>query len=64
VLGGGQVHSHTQWWATFPVGTQVEASDRLVYSGRSWEVISVNNDAMWQSAVRCELLAHNEELRT
>jgi head-tail adaptor len=63
-IGGGQVHSHMQWWATFPVGTQVDAGDRLVYSDRSWEVIGTNNDEMWQSAVRCELTSHNEELRT
>ena len=63
-LGGGQVHSHTQWWATLPWGTDVVASDRLVYSGRSWEVLSVNNDESWGTATRCELLAHGEELRT
>lgn len=64
MVGGAQVHSHTSWWASLPFGTDVVASDRLVYNDRSWEVISVNNDAMWSTAIRAELIAHNEELRT
>lgn len=64
MVGGAQVHSHTSWWATFPVGTDVTANDRLLYNDRSWEVISVNNDAMYQTAVRAELVAHGEENRT
>lgn len=63
-IGGGQVHSHTSWWASLPVGTDVVASDRLAHNDRTWEVLSVNNDAMYQTAVRCELMAHGEENRT
>lgn len=61
---GGQVVSMTQWYATLPVGTNVTARDRLLYASRTWEVTSVNNDEMWQTAVRCEVEAHNEERRT
>lgn len=63
-VGGGQVISETSWFATLPVGTDVDARDRLVVGSRSWEVMRVNNDEMWQTAVRCELQAHNEERRT
>jgi len=61
--GGGQLISETRWWATFPTGTDVIAQDRLSYQSRTWEVVRVNNDEMWQTAVRCELVAHNEESR-
>src|SRR5687767_837503 len=37
-IGGAQIHSHTTWWATLPVGTDVQAHDRVVYQDRSWEV--------------------------
>ena len=60
---GAQVTSETVWFATLPVGTVVDARDRLVYESRSWEIATVNNDEMWQTAVRCELKAHNEERR-
>ena len=61
--GGGQIISNTDWFATLPAGTDVTANDRLLYQARTWEVVRVNNDQMWQTAVRCELLAHNEERR-
>lgn len=64
LVAGGQVLSVTRWWATLPVGTNVSARDRLLYQSRTWEVIRVNNDQMWQTAVRCELEAYNEEQRT
>lgn len=60
---GGQVTSLSDWYATFPVGTDVVAQDRLVYNSRTWEVLRVNNDEMWQTAVRCELASMNEERR-
>lgn len=62
-LGGDSPHSHTTWWATLPVGTDVSPRDRLVYSGRSWEVLTTNHDEMWITSIRCELLAHDQELR-
>lgn len=61
---GGQVVSMTRWYATLPVGTDVTAKDRLLYQTRTWEVRTVNNDEMYQTAVRCELEAYNEERRT
>lgn len=63
-INGGQVISESMWFATLPTGTVIDARDRIVYEGRSWEVVRVNNDEMWQTAVRCELQAHNEERRT
>lgn len=60
---GGQVVSETTWFATLPVGTVVTAKDRLVKGSRSWEISKVNNDEDYQTAVRCELAAHNEERR-
>lgn len=61
--GGGQILSETRWFATMPTGTDVVAQDRLSYNSRTWEVIRVNNDEMWQTALRCEVVAHNEESR-
>lgn len=62
-MAGAQRISETTWYATFPVGTDVQAKDRLVKGTRSWEVTKVNNDEDFQTAVRCELMAHNEERR-
>lgn len=64
IVAGGAVISDTSWFATVPVGTDVQARDRILYESRTWEVLRVNNDEMWQTAVRCELQAHNEERRT
>lgn len=62
--GGGQIISETRWWASGTVGTDVIPQDRLSYNSRTWEVVRTNNDEMWQTAVRCELVAHNEENRS
>lgn len=64
IVAGAQVISETSWFATFPVGTNVTAKDRLRYNSRTWEVMRVNNDEMWQTAVRCELSSQNEEARS
>ena len=64
VTGGAQMISETQWYATLPVGTTINAKQRVKYGNRTWEVVTVNNSEMYQTAVRCELTAHNEELRT
>ena len=61
---GGQVVSLTRWFATVPVGTDVTAKDRLLSSSRTWEVTEVNNDESYQTAVRCQVIAYNEEQRT
>ena len=63
IVAGAQIISETSWFATFPVGTDVTAKDRLRYNSRTWEVMRVNNDEMWQTAVRCELSSQNEEAR-
>lgn len=60
---GAQMLSVTDWWGTLPTGTDVTAKDRLLYDGRTWEVVRVNNSEMWQTAVRCECRAYNEERR-
>lgn len=62
-VAGAQLMAETMWFATFPIGTSVDARDRLVYQDRSWEVLRVNNDQMWQTCVRCECKAFNEERR-
>lgn len=60
---GDRLTSETRWFATFPVGTNVTAEDRLLTGGRTFEVVRVNNDEDWQTAVRCECVASNEEQR-
>ena len=61
---GGQPASESYWWATLPVGTSVVETDRLVTGGRSFEVIRINTTESWQTAVRCECMALNQERRT
>jgi head-tail adaptor len=63
MAGGGQIISETQWFGTFPSGTSITARQRVRYGSRTWEVLRVNNSEMYQTAVRCELMAHNEEQR-
>lgn len=63
-VGGAQVQSSTQWFATLPVDTVIYAQDRLFYGDSTWEVLRVNNDEMWKTAVRAELEKSNEERRT
>ena len=60
---GGQPSSVSDWFVTVPVGTDVIARDRIIVSSRTFEVQYVNNDEMYQTAVRCEVAAFNEELR-
>jgi head-tail adaptor len=64
MVSGEQVISFTRWAVTMPVGTSILAKDRLLISGRTFEVGEVNNSESWQTAVRCEVTAYNEELRT
>jgi head-tail adaptor len=60
---GERVTSEGRWFATLPTGTDVIAADRLLYASRTFEVIRVNNDESWMTAVRCECVSHNEERR-
>lgn len=62
-VGGAQVQSEMKWWATLPIGTEVNERDRLLYNSRTWEVVRVNNDEMWATCIRCELSTMNEERR-
>lgn len=62
-VSGAQPQSITRWFATMPVGTDVNEADRLVYASRTWEIIGTNNDESWQTAVHCEVSAFNEERR-
>jgi head-tail adaptor len=63
-IAAAQISEKSRWFASLPVGTDVLASDRLLYAGRTWEVARVNNDEMWQTAVRCEVVTYNEERRS
>ena len=58
---GAQLVSQTRWFVTMPVGTSVTAADRLSISSRTFQITQVNNSEMWQTAVRCEVSAANEE---
>ncbi len=62
-VAGAQVLSVTRWFVTMPTGTEVSASDRLLIDNRTFEILEVNNGEMYQTAVRCEVTAHNEESR-
>lgn len=58
---GAQLVSQTRWFVTLPVGTSVTAADRLSIASHTYHISQVNNGEMWQTAVRCEVSAVNEE---
>lgn len=58
---GAQVIAVTRWYVTLPAGTDVTAADRLSVAGRLFEVTEVNNDQDWRTALRCAVVAMNEE---
>jgi head-tail adaptor len=62
--GGAQIISETRWFVTLPYGSTVTAADRINVNNRTFEIYQVNNDEMYQTAVRCEVYAFNEEQRT
>lgn len=62
-VAGAEIQSITDWWGTFPIGTDIIASDRLFYGNRTWEVTETNNGEMWATALRCALKAFDEERR-
>lgn len=64
IIGGAQVQSTMDWYATFPIGTDVLAKDRLLYQSRTWEVVRTNNDEMYGTATRCDLESLNEQRKT
>ena len=49
---GGQVIAAVEYIYTMPVGTDVMASDRILYANRLFEVRSVNNDSTRKTAIR------------
>lgn len=61
--GGAQMISETRWFVTMPHGTNVTAKDRLLIDNRTFEIYQVNNSESFQTAVRCEVYAFNEEKR-
>lgn len=60
---GGQVMSPSRWDVTAPFGTDVKAEDRWLIDGRTFLVEGVNSGQGYMTAVRCECLAFNEEVR-
>jgi hypothetical protein len=61
---GAQVVSETAWFITMPWDTVVDATHRISMEGRTWEVVSVNNDESWRTAIRARVESLNEEIRT
>ena len=49
---GGQVAAVVEYVFTMPLGTDVLASDRILYSDRLYEVNSTNNDSTRKTAIR------------
>lgn len=62
-VAGGQIISLTTWFITMPWDTVVDARNRISMEGRTWEIVSVNNDENWRTAIRAEVTAFNEEVR-
>jgi len=63
MVSGGQIISKSRWFVTVPIGTDVLATDRVAMGGRTLEVTFVNNDQTYDTALRIECVAHNEETR-
>lgn len=64
VRNAAQTMSKADWYITVPFDTTITAKDRIVISGRSFEVTFVPNKQSWSTALRCEARTHNEERRT
>lgn len=64
VTAGAQPISRADWYITVPFDTDITAKDRMVIESRSFEIVFVPNDRSWSTALRCEAIAHNEELRS
>lgn len=62
--GGAQIISPTRWDVTAPYGTDVTAGDRWLIDSRTFQVEGVNNGEGYATAVRCECVAFNEEMRS
>lgn len=63
MVAGQQIISKSRWFVTMPNGTSVLAQDRIEMDSRTFEVTFVNNDEGYKTAVRAEVVAHNEEQR-
>ena len=51
-VAGGQVTAVVEYIYTMPLGTDVLASDRILYADRLYDVNSVNNDSTRKTAIR------------
>lgn len=60
---GGQVTSLTGWFITVPFGTDITAKDWVTINARTFQITAVPNGETWQTALRCEAIALNEETR-
>ena len=63
IVTGGQVTSRTRWYVELPYGSDVLAQDWIEINSRTFQVVTVPNDASILSGLRVELLAMNEESR-
>lgn len=53
-IAGEQITSITEWFLTMTVGTDVIASDRILFNSvQHFDVLWVNNDEHWRTSVRC-----------
>lgn len=63
IITGGQVTSRTQWYIEVPHNTMITAKDNIEVNSRTFQVVSVPNDASILSGLRLEVIALNEEQR-
>jgi head-tail adaptor len=60
---GNQITSQGDWYITVPVGTDINARDRVEIESKTFEVTFVPSDASWQTALRVEARLFNQERR-
>jgi len=63
IITGGQVTSRTRWFCEMAQNTTITAQDWIEINSRTFQVVTVPNDASILSGLRVELLALNEETK-
>lgn len=61
MVTGGQVTSIGRWDITLDYDAVVTVKDRIKTGDRVYEVMRINNDESWLTAVRVEAITYNEE---
>lgn len=62
LVTGGQVTALGRWDITLDDDAVVTPKDRIKTGDRVYEIVRINNDESWLTAVRVEAITYNEEV--